>query len=330
MKRIGNLISKISEIENLYLAFWKSSRGKLAKEEVFYYSQNIEKKIHELQKQIQTQKLVVGNYKYFTIRDPKERIICAASFQERVLHHALMNVCHPFFEKNLIYHSYATRPKKGTFKAIEQAKRYAIKYEWFGKLDVKKYFDSISHSVLFHNLQKLFKDKELLNIFKLIINSYHVSVGYGLPIGNLTSQYFANFYLSTVDHFVLETLNLKYIRYMDDMLLFAESKKELTVKIETLENYILTNLHLKLKPILINKVKNGVPFLGFKIYPHTVKLNKTSKLRFKKKLTLYDRKLEKNIWNENEYQQHILPLLSFVCFADTENLRRKIFNSSQG
>ncbi|GHT32987.1 hypothetical protein FACS189415_2290 [Bacteroidia bacterium] len=115
----------------------------------------------------------VGDYHYFTIFDPKERIICAAAFGERVMHHALMNVCHPNFEQYQIYHSYASRIGKGTYAALKQACVYQKQYDWFLKLDVRKYFDSIDHDILKHLLSKRFKDKTLLNIFDKIIDSYN-------------------------------------------------------------------------------------------------------------------------------------------------------------
>ncbi len=148
MKRAGNLINKISEIDNLYLAFWKAKRGKSLKTEYINYENNLEENILLLQEQIIKGSLDIGNYHYFTIHDPKKRTICAASFPERVLHHAIMNVCHNVFEKHLIYHTYATRPNKGTHKAIAYAQKNVKKYSWFAKLDVRKYFDIIDHLIL--------------------------------------------------------------------------------------------------------------------------------------------------------------------------------------
>lgn len=131
----------------------------------------------------------VGDYHYFKVFDPKERSICAAAFNERVLHHALMNVCHPIFERAQIFDSYASRIGKGTYAALDRASHFTKRYKWFLKLDFKKYFDSIQHGVVKSQLQRLFKDQELLNIFNSIIDTYEVAPSQGVPIGNLTSQY---------------------------------------------------------------------------------------------------------------------------------------------
>ena len=188
MKRANQLMNSIYDLDNLYLAYWKSKKGKTLKKDFLGYTSNLETNLYKLQNELKTGNVSVGNYKYFTINDPKERIICAASFAERVLHHALMNVCHAVFEKHFIYHTYATRPNKGTHKAINYAKMQAKKYTFYAKLDVRKYFDSIDHTILIKALTRLFKENELFSIFYQIINSYQTSDNKGLPIGNLTCQ----------------------------------------------------------------------------------------------------------------------------------------------
>ncbi len=167
----------------------------------------------------------VGHYRYFLIQDPKERTICAALFPERVLHHAVMNVTEPYFERKMIFDTYACRRDKGTDKAVERAFDFTRKSFWFLKLDIRKYFDSISHSVLLEILRTVFKDGQLLDLFQQIIETYQKTPGKGVPIGNLTSQYFANLYLSGFDHFIKDTLGIKrYVRYMDDMCLWGNNK----------------------------------------------------------------------------------------------------------
>ncbi len=248
MKRYGNLIEDIAEYKNLNLAFYKASRGKQFKADVILYRKNLDQNLKKLQNQIITGNIDIGNYHYFKIYDPKERVICAASFPERVLHHAIMNICHQVFEQKLIHTSYATRPKKGIYKAIELAKKGIIKYQYVAKLDVRKYFDSISHKILMQKLEKMFKDPMLLYIFYQIIESYELKTPQvlenpaglkdlrGLPIGNLTSQYFANLYLSASDHFVKEKLKTPmYIRYMDDMLFFENDRDKLKNDIKILK-----------------------------------------------------------------------------------------------
>lgn len=330
MKRANFLLSQIIEMQNLQLAFWKACRRKHFNDDVLVFSENLTENLELLQSQILSSKPYVGNYFYFSIRDPKPRIICAASFPERVLHHALMNVCHPVFEKTLIYHTYATRRNKGTFKAKEQAEQWAKKYPYFAKLDVRKYFDSISHLRLKRMLAKLFKEPNLLEIFYQIIDTYNTDVGKGLPIGNLTSQYFANYYLSAADHFAIETLKLPYIRYMDDMLFFAPLKDELIFKVEEFIEFLNNVLDLQVKQKLIASVSLGVPFLGFKIFRYYTHLNKQSKKRFYKKMKYSYNKLASGEWSQKHFQQHVIPLIAFSRHADSLKFRKKCIFTIEG
>jgi len=324
MKRAGNLIERITNIDNLYLAFYKAQRGKSGKEEALKYRENLHENIKMLQSQIHAGKVDVGNYHYFTIFDPKVRLICAAAFSERVLHHALMNVCHSYFEKNMIFDTYATRVNKGIYKALEKVGKGMKQYQYVAKLDVRKYFDHISHEILKSKLQRIFKDKTLLNILDQIIDSYSLERGYGLPIGNLTSQYFANFYLSSIDHDAKEVLRIPiYIRYMDDILLFANEKNILQKNVKDLEQKMKKKLRLSLKPILIHHCSKGISFLGYQLFPNKILLHRNSKKRFLQKMKQYNQKLKNQQWSEKEYQNHITPLLAFVKKAYTKILRKK-------
>lgn len=228
MKRKGNLIPEIACFDNLLLAYYKAKRGKEDKPEIIEYAKKLNENLKLLQTQIKIGNVILGNYYYFTIYDPKERLICAASFPERVLHHAIMNICHPHFEKFLIYDTYATRVNKGTYKALERASSFQKIYQWYYKFDIRKYFDSISHDILFDMLNKKFKDKKLLSIFQQIISSYHTTQNKGLPIGNLTSQYFANHYLGKLDHYIKHKLQIQaYVRYMDDFIIWHNDKNKI-------------------------------------------------------------------------------------------------------
>lgn len=324
MKRVGYLIEKIAELDNLYLAYAKACRGKRTKVEVIKFSKNLSQNLAKMQSEIIDGEVCVGNYTYFQIRDPKPRTICAASFYERVLHHAIMNVCHPYFDRGLIYDTYATRPGKGIYSALEKAKKAMIQYRYVVKLDVRKYFDSIQHSVLKMELRRIFKDNRLLRIFDSIIDSYSVSDGCGLPIGNLTSQYFANLYLSRIDHQIKEQFRVKtYVRYMDDMLLFFDDRTEMqsvVIGVETLTK----ERGLILKTPLVKPTNCGIFFLGYKLMPHHLLLGRVSKQRFCAKMKNYARFLSFGLWNQQRYADHITPLLAFVDKASTYRFRRDV------
>ncbi len=323
MKRESNLILLIADPDNLRLAFWKARKSKDGKMEVAYFRKFLDKNLLTLRDELLSGNVQVGQYHYFTIFDPKERLICAASFKERVIHHALMNVCHANFEKYQIFDSYASRIGKGTYAAIERASANQRQCKWFLKLDVRKYFDSIDHAILKSMLANRFKDKVLLQIFFQIIDSYQTLEGKGLPIGNLTSQYFANHYLALADHYIKEKLQAAaYVRYMDDMVIWSNDKNLLLKIGNGFKSFIETQLSLTLKPFCLNSTYKGLPFLGYMLFPKSVLLNNSSRKRFKAKLKQYTYKLNNAEWSQSEYQAHVLPLIAFAKHANTYYLRR--------
>lgn len=329
MKRIGFLINDIASLDNLYSAYYKAKRGKSLNKDVLIFSEKLDYNIRKLQSQILSGNVEVGNYHYFKIFDPKERVICAASFPERVLHHAIMNICHKYFDATLVYDTYATRIGKGTYKAIERAMEGAKKFNCLLKLDVRKYFDSISHALLKRKLRTLFKDPILLIIFDKIIDSYCVNEGFGLPIGNLTSQYFANYYLSDIDHYMKEVFKVPlYVRYMDDILIFENDKALLKLAYSNLFFLMMEHSLLLKQPIWL-KPENGIPFLGYKIYPNKVLLSARSKKRFINKYRKYLNLLNNDEMSEYDFVRHILPLFAFVQKAYTKKLRLNIMGRTE-
>lgn len=330
MKRVGELIEKIADPDNLRLAFWKARKGKRFSKEVLLFSSALESNLLNLRMQILTGKITIGRYRYFKIYEPKERKICASAFAEQVLHHALMNVCHQYFECYQVHESYASRKGKGTHAALEQAKVFTRRNRWFLKLDVRKFFESIHHEVLKNQLESRFKDPNLLLIFNKIIDSYEASPLRGLPIGNLTSQYFANHYLAGLDHMIKEKLRFKaYIRYMDDMVLWHDNKRLLSYAAHEIDLFVRHNLCCELKPILLNKTVRGLPFLGYSILPYQVKLTQQSKRRFIKKILHVDKCFHSGEWSEYACQRHVLPLLAFVDYADTQKLKESLFRTAE-
>ena len=158
----------------------------------------------------------------------------------------------------------------------------------------------------------------MLSCFGKIIDSYSLSEGKGIPIGNLTSQYFANYYLSSADHFAKEQLKIPaFIRYMDDMLLFEHEKKALLSKTNNFTRYVCDNGQLSLKEPIVKRCEQGIPFLGYKILPYKIMISRRSKSRFLLKLRKYNRNLEKGLWSQKEYQNRVLPLFAFVQKADS-------------
>ncbi len=280
--------------------------------------------LRNLREQLISGDLNVGDYNFFTIFEPKERLICAAPFPERVLHHAIINICHPIFERFQVFHSYATRIGKGQYAALDYTANNQRNFAWFCKLDIRKYFDSIPHDKLIQLLHLRFKEKRLIDVFEKIIYSYRQSLGKGLPIGNLTSQYFANFYLANADHYLLEKIKIPaYTRYMDDMVLWHNDKKALIDKYKKFIAYIEEHLELDVKQKGLNRTSKGLPFLGYVVFPDKRRLTKQSKQRFMKKFCQYDKMLKNGFWTQEEYASHIIPLIAFTSHANTKKLRMK-------
>lgn len=324
MKRSGRLLPQIVHPDNLRLAFWKARKGKTHRTEVVHYRANLDENLAQLRAQLISGKPLVGDYSYFSVYEPKERQICAAPFSQRVLHHALMNVCHGSFEAFQIEHSYASRKGKGTYAAIAQAHQNQKHFRYYLKLDVRRYFDSIPHSELKHALQRRFKESKLLDIFDSIIDSYCVQRGHGVPIGNLTSQYFANHFLGLADHYLKETIRCRpYVRYMDDMVLWSNDVNELK-KWNALFSQFIEDLGLFLKPACMNSADKGLPFCGYRIFPHTIRLKQASKKRYSDKLKRYTFLLKKEMWSQSDFQRHVLPLLAFTRHADSAGFRQKL------
>jgi len=328
MKRANHLLSAIVDPDNLRLAFWKARKGKSYAQEVQRYQADLESNVLLLHQQIMSGHVEVGDYRYFKVFDPKERQICASAFREQVLHHALMNVCHPFFERAQVEYSFASRPGKGVHAALHAAQGFTRQYRYFLKLDVRKFFDSIHHVVLKTQLDRMFKEEKLLLIFAQIIDSYAVQPNRGVPIGNLSSQYFANHYLSSLDHFIKEKLCISaYVRYMDDMVLWHDERSVLKECQQMIEIYVEEQLSCALKPTLLNYASAGLPFVGYVLRPYNTRLSQRSRKRFVQKMQNIEHKHYSGKWSEAQCQRHALPLIAFTQHANAKAFREKIIFS---
>ena len=321
MKRATSLFNQIVSYENVRLAWLKARKGKRSKPVVRNFYKNVNLNLEKVQKNLKSNPPVLSSYTQFTIFDPKERVISVVPFVDRVMHHAIMNVLEPVFERQFIFHAYACRKGKGSHKAVNYAFKKARTHKYFLKLDVRKYFDNIDHLVLKKLLSKIIKDVECLNLLFALIDSYGMVVstgsttassdsttasGKGLPIGNLTSQFFANYYLSLLDHYVLEQLKpCGYVRYMDDFLLFDDSKEKLKIFLTQIENFCKNELILELKPPVLGNCKNGASFLGYLIRSDSVKLTQKSRRRKLAKLQRLNYELKMGWIDEEEYTTRV-------------------------
>lgn len=256
-----------------------------------------------------------GRCHQFLIHDPKQRLVTAPCFEERVLHHAIMNVCEPHFDRWLISDTYACRTGKGREAAVLRAQHFAQQSEAFLKLDMRHYFASIDRGVLLAHLARRFKDQRLLQLFERILHA-HGETGVGLPIGSLTSQHFANFHLSWFDRFVKEDLRCSgYVRYMDDVLIWGKSPRELRDIRDRCVMFLARELHLTPKPPFINRSSLGAEFLGCRVFPTHVILSRRARVRFRRQLTRLEADFASGLIDERELQQRATALVAFTRAA---------------
>jgi hypothetical protein len=323
MKRVGNLFEAIPERENLRLAVCRALRGKRASPEARLFTANLEQNLKRMAEELHAGTIEVGRFHQFVIYDPKERIITAPCFRERVLHHAIINVCEPHFERWLIPDSYACRKNKGRVKALERAGEYARQYGWFLKLDIRKYFDSVPHDRLLGRLAQRFKDRRLLELFARIVRSFRGNIGCGLPIGSLTSQHFANFYLGWFDRYAKEQLRIPgYVRYMDDMAFWSNDKEDLKRALSCGEVYLREELGLALKPSpYLNRTTHGMEFLGCRVFAHHRTLNRRSRVRFRRRLGRLEDSYHAGVIDEHQLQAQATSLVAFTRSAGVSSWR---------
>lgn len=329
MKRYGHLFEKIISFDNLLLAARKSMKGKKHKYAAAAFYFNLENEIISLHRALESKTYLPQPLRTFIIREPKVRKIGAARFRDRVLHHAVCNILEPVFEKGYIYHSYACRKGKGTHRAVRRAQHFCRRYEYFLKCDIRKHFESIHHRCLKEMLKNKFKDPDLLRLLNIIIDNANDDQ-VGIPIGNLTSQHFANFYLDKLDHFIKDGLQVKgYLGYMDDFILFGNDRSQLHRLKAEISVFLAEELRLELKEeaVLLAPCSTGIPFLGFRIFPGLIRIKNENKRRWIKKLKSRVRAFESGKIGEETYARSLSSMVEHVKIADSYFFRRCLFDT---
>lgn len=330
MKRATQLFDKVVAFDNLLLASHKAARSKRHKIRVAHFLFHLEKELLQLQDELQSGTYCPRAYHHFDIKDPKPRRISAADFRDRVVHHAVCNVLEPVFERRLIYDTWACRVGKGTHAAVYRAQAFSRHYRYFLKCDIRRFFESVDHTMLKALLTRIIKDKPLLDLLTTVIDTPVIGhqVGKGLPIGNLTSQHFANQYLGELDHYLKERLRCPaYLRYMDDFLLFAPDKPTLHRYLQQLETFLQQQLMLELKPTatLLAPVSEGIPFLGFRIFPHMIRLQTKTLQRFRSNLKALRHQWVAGQLTEEELSLSVSGMMAHIAHADTKGLRQALW-----
>lgn len=322
MRRTANLFEQICTLENLRMAFRNASQGKRDQPVVQEFAGTLDTRLCEMLATIGNGSIALGRFHQFVIRDPKERIITAPCFEERVLHHAVINICEPVFDHWLIDDTFACRKGKGREAAVLRAASFSQRFAWFLKLDIRKYFDSISHATLQNLLKRRFKDSQLLELLDRVIHSFRGAIGVGLPIGSLTSQHFANFYLGWFDRFVKETLRVRgYVRYMDDIVIWHDDPSELKRIRSQCEKFLEDTLSLRLKPTILQRTRVGLDFLGCRIWPTHVDLSRRSKRRWQRRVAVLQRAARLHLISEQELQTRLSAATAFAKGAGAKSWR---------
>ena len=316
--------------ENLYTAWHKVSLGKSAKPPILNFYRSLDQNLASIADDLRNGTYRPGAYNRFLIKDPKERIIAASPVRDRVVQHAVMNYYDPVFDRHLIFDSFACRAGKGTHKAVLRAFHFAKSTRYFLKMDVRKYFDSIDHMILKTLLAKIVKNKKALRLFFTIIDSGETPCK-GIPIGNLTSQFFANYYLSPLDHYFKEKLHARrYIRYMDDIVVFSNDRHQLKSYYTEAVDYAGGKLNLALKPQILGKVTDGAPFLGFLVKQSGIYLQQKTKKRYKARIAEIEHNLKNGALSELEAGKRIESVTAHLLLARSLKfrnnvLRRRVF-----
>jgi retron-type reverse transcriptase len=305
MKTYKHLYPQFHTWENLETAYRKARKGKRKYEPVADFEYAWESQLLRLQAELAAQTYQPGPYHSFYIHEPKRRLISAAPFRDRVVHHALCRVIEPIFERRFIYDSYANRKGKGTHRALDRCTSFARRYRYVLQCDIKQHFPAIDHAIMRRILARYIACPDTLALIdKILVSGIGVlSEEYemvyfpgddllaanrprGLPIGNLTSQFWSNCYLNPLDHFIKRELNCPaFVRYVDDFLLFANDKPTLHRWRSAIIDYLVSlRLVVHTERAQPRPVTEGIPFLGFVLYPDHRRVKRGKVVAYRRRL----------------------------------------------
>jgi retron-type reverse transcriptase len=347
MKTYKNLYPQVYSFSNLYWAFRAARRGKRDRAAVASFEFDLEHNLLTLEAELRDRTYRPGSYTNFYIYEPKRRLVSAAPFRDRVVHHALCQVIETIWEARFIATNYACRLGKGTHKALDQAHDWVRRYRYAFHGDIVKYFPSIDHQILRGSLARRIADRQTMWLVDQILNSgagilagecpmiyfpgddlFAANRPRGLPIGNLTSQFWANVYLHELDVFVKHQLRCPaYLRYMDDFVLFADDKVRLHTWKEAIQDFLATRLRLVMHPkkSLVIPVKVGLDFCGFRLYPTHRRLRRSSVRRFVRRFRRQRIAYQRGELSLDEWSTSVRCWIAHAAHGDTWRLRRRIF-----
>lgn len=341
MKTHKNVFDKITSLENLFSAWDTFKSDKRNKTDVQRFEFRLEENIFKLNRELQNKTYEHGQYASFYIHDPKQRHIHKATVRDRILHHAIFSVVNPIFEPTFIAHSFSCRIGKGTHKGVDSFASMLLKSSqnnlrncFVLKCDIKKFFDAIDHNILVSVIQKRIKDRDAIWLLEKVVEGFESSQSNifqqkGVPIGNLTSQLFANIYMNKFDQFIKHTLKIKnYCRYTDDFVVVSNNQSYLMDLIPKVTSFLNTNLQLELHPkkVSIRKFRQGVDFLGYITLPYHRGIRSKTKHRIFRKLEMRVREYNSGAINRQTLEQSLQSYLGVLTHANAYDLSEQLKN----
>lgn len=348
MKPIKNIYNQICDFDNLYQAHLSARKGKRFRAEVLAFSANLEENLINIQNELLHGQYAVGRYREFYVFEPKKRLIMALPYKDRVVQWAVYRVVNPILSRGFISDTYACVNGRGAHSAVKRLQYWTrlVNSEpgkpYYLKLDISKYFYRVDHDVLLSILGRKFADERLMALFETIIKSeqtpFGLPLGYnpgeadrlftkGMPIGNLTSQMFANTYLNELDQHIKRVLRVRhYIRYMDDIIILADDKRLLHGYKDDIERFLDEKLKLTLNnKTAIRPITLGIEFCGYKIWPTHIKLRKSTALKMKRRLKYIQRDYAAGKIDLDRAKRTLDSYQGIMQHCNSYNLRRSIF-----
>ena len=325
MKRSGIDLAAIADWSTLTAAFHRAALGKADRKEVCSFRADLCDQLAALRADILAGNPGLSPMRTFQIFDPKPRIIHAPVFRDRVLHHALIAHVGPVLERSLVFDTYACRLGKGTIAAVKRCQHFSRRYSWYGQIDIRSYFANIDHEILIGLLERRFKNAGLLAFLRRLIRSHNADGNKGLPIGALTSQHFANFYLDGCDRFLLESCKAGgTVRYMDDAMWWGDSKKAVRNVLEAVTGFLKVHRRLEVKqPPRIGRSALGASFCGFHILPGAILLSRRRRQRYVKARARWERAFVQGEIDARGLQAGYASALGMTAAANSREWRRE-------
>ncbi|MEM7201929.1 MAG: reverse transcriptase/maturase family protein [Planctomycetota bacterium] len=322
-KRTRVTLEDVAGWDHLAAAFWRAARGKRDRPEVMRFERQLRLELRRLREDILDGSGPLGTYQTFMIHDPKRRTIHAPAFRDRVLHHALAAKIGPALDRALVDDTYACRPGKGTLAAVQRAQDLLRRHPWLIQTDVVRFFDSVHHGVLREVLERRLKGS-VLALCGRVLSGYESEPQRGLPIGALTSQYFANSYLGGLDRLLSEELRVRgMVRYMDDLVWWCSSRREAVDALNRVSAYVGTSLALRLRPkVRLQRSAAGLSFCGFRIRRGTLRLSRRRCRRYVAARQRWELSFREGWIEAGELQAGYASAWATTQHADARNFRR--------